>query len=879
MTGDSRAEEVFAQFLARQDAGEALSFEDWVKDLPQLEPELRALRRRWESFSPVLERLRGAPSAGDERAAELLRRLTGRSPAGSRFEERGEIGHGGMGVVLRVWDPELERELALKVTRDDAGDEHRAWKRTERFLEEARIAGQLQHPGIVPVHELGLDQRGRVYYTMPLIQGDDLEHVFECVRRGEGSWTRLRALGFLLRVCETMAYAHARGVVHGDLKPANVRVGLFGEVYVMDWGLARVVGGPATGPGPADESHGTSPGLPARGVPAPSRLAGTPAYLAPERLLAPALPPDPRDDVYAVGAMLYRLLAGRPPHAEALDGARDLDELRAAVGRAPRPLHELARDIPPELVSIAARALASRSERYAGMEELAADLCAFLENRVVRAHATGALVELEKWVARNRGMAAALLGVCVSVTLGALVSCVLFLSARAEKERVLRLADLKRHDELVERAGTLWPALPQRARDFELWLVEARDLMRRLPLHRATLDELRLEARVSAEGVHEFGTPEARWQHSALAELVGALEALGRPGTGLLADLERRLAFARTVEERTVTGPGARAAWERAQRSIADAGECPAYAGLWLAPQLGLVPLGPDPGSGLWEFAHLESGVPPARGGDGRLALAPESAIVLVLVPAGEFLMGAQAEDPGLPNHAREAFANEGPPHEVALEPFFLSKHELTQAQWLRLAGASPSTYAPGPDDAAAEHPVTLMHPVETVGRGECLRVLSERALDLPTEAQWEYAARAGTSSSWWTGPDPRSLQGAANLADQAVVRAGGEWPQIEPWLDDGYYRHAPVDALRANPFGLHHVHGNVWEWCRDDFGSYTEPVRAGDGLRLVPPGLPVGRGGGYVNNAAYCRSSLRDSRPDAPHVLFGVRPARRVDP
>jgi formylglycine-generating enzyme required for sulfatase activity len=111
-------------------------------------------------------------------------------------------------------------------------------------------------------------------------------------------------------------------------------------------------------------------------------------------------------------------------------------------------------------------------------------------------------------------------------------------------------------------------------------------------------------------------------------------------------------------------------------------------------------------------------------------------------------------------------------------------------------------------------------------------------------------------------------------------VRAGGEWPQIERWLDDGFFRHGPISALRANPFGLHHVHGNVWEWCLDDFGPYTDPVREGDGLRQpAQPGLPVGRGGGYVNNAAYCRVSLRDSRPDAPHNLFGVRPARRVDP
>jgi formylglycine-generating enzyme required for sulfatase activity len=170
-----------------------------------------------------------------------------------------------------------------------------------------------------------------------------------------------------------------------------------------------------------------------------------------------------------------------------------------------------------------------------------------------------------------------------------------------------------------------------------------------------------------------------------------------------------------------------------------------------------------------------------------------------------------------------------------------------------------------------------LNEPDEEVA-GEQIDLL-RLALELPTEAQWERAARAGTQMPWWTGPVPLSLQGAANLADLSVERAGGQWPQIERWLDDGFYRHGPVDLLRANPFGLHGVHGNVWEGCRDDFGAYELAARAGDGLRTdAPPGLAVGRGGGFVNNAAYCRDSLRDARPDAPHALFGLRPARALE-
>ena len=103
-----------------------------------------------------------------------------------------------------------------------------------RFLEEAQVTGQLDHPGIVPVHELGLDDEGRVFFTMKRVHGRDLATVFDLVRKGEEGWTLTRAIGVMLKVCEAMAYAHDKGVVHRDLKPANVMVGRFGEVYVMD---------------------------------------------------------------------------------------------------------------------------------------------------------------------------------------------------------------------------------------------------------------------------------------------------------------------------------------------------------------------------------------------------------------------------------------------------------------------------------------------------------------------------------------------------------------------------------------------------------------------------------------------------------------------
>ena len=147
-----------------------------------------------------------------------------------------------MGAILKVWDEDLRRHLAMKVVigrgeNASAGDDPRPDPmQIARFLEEAQVTGQLDHPGIVPVHELGLDSNGRAFFTMKLVQGRDLEAIFDLVFEAKEGWNETRALGVILKVCEAMAYAHAKCVIHRDLKPANIMVGDYGEVFVMDWG-------------------------------------------------------------------------------------------------------------------------------------------------------------------------------------------------------------------------------------------------------------------------------------------------------------------------------------------------------------------------------------------------------------------------------------------------------------------------------------------------------------------------------------------------------------------------------------------------------------------------------------------------------------------
>jgi WD40 repeat protein/serine/threonine protein kinase len=388
-----------------------------------------------------------------ERAAleARIEKLVGQIDTRSRYEELDEIGRGGMGRVLRVLDKDLGRELAMKVTdapmtSSPSSEGHVISHAVlSRFLAEAQVTGQLDHPGIVPVHELGVDHEGRLYFTMRLVPGRDLRTVFELVRTGQEDWTVTRALNVLSRVCDAMAYAHAKGVIHRDLKPANVMVGRFGEVYVMDWGLARVIGqedrrdlrlktGLATGTFETARGRETDSASDDAIHTMEGTVVGTPVYMSPEQARGETDDLDARTDVYAVGAMLYHLLAGQMPYAPPGAQLSPRSVLLALLKGAPEPLHRVNPDVAPELVAICEKAMArERSRRYTDMSELAEELRAYLEHRVVSAYKTGPVAELGKWVARNRSLAAALTAVALVLVAG--LGAALVLRQQAENER------------------------------------------------------------------------------------------------------------------------------------------------------------------------------------------------------------------------------------------------------------------------------------------------------------------------------------------------------------------------------------------------------------------------------------------------------------
>lgn len=373
----------------------------------------------------------------------------------------------------------------------------------------------------------------------------------------------------------------------------------------------------------------------------------------------------------------------------------------------------------------------------------------------------------------------------------------------------------------------------------------------------------RLEGRLSWRFSGESAASLA-WRHDVQESLVRDLSEF-RGAHGLLADVRERLARAESIEGRTVTA--FRAEWDAVLKRL---DEDDRFETLALRPQVGLIPMGPG-ATGLEEFLHLES-----HADDEPSAVPAESGemgvgVVLVLVPGGAFDMGAQASSEGAAQFDTAAQADESPVLSHRVAPFLVSKYELTQGQWARIRGeAGPSFYRAGDSDGQRE--ITQRHPVESVTWNECVRVLGRVGLELPSEIQWEYAARAGRATPWSTGSEVASLAGSANIADSGSARSYPPGWEYETSLDDGFPIHAPVGSFAPNAFGLHDVHGNVYEWCRDVYTPYGGAPPSRPGSRTSRE-RRVYRGGSFYDRASAVRSSARyRDAPDVRRFNLGVR-------
>jgi len=358
-----------------------------------------------EGRSALLEQLgrtrtpAGDPAAGSMEPGTIVDERPG------RYILKGVIGRGGQSVVHLAMDQSLGRPVAFKQPIGDPAPEPVTpglSSREVRFVREARITAQLDHPGIAPVHEIGRRKDGSLYATQKLIRGRTLSAELSAC---SGPEARLALLPGLLGACQAVAFAHARGVIHRDLKPMNIMVGEMGEVVVLDWGLARARG-EASGESPSHDAPVEAPLEPSHD-PEETRagaIIGTPHYMSPEQALGEVGSVDERSDVWGLGVILYELLTGVRP----FQGESSQAVLKAVAAGSVAPVRRILPAAPVELAAVAERALSrDPARRYANAGELADELSRFLTGRLVAAHTYSTSDLVRRWLRRHAALVTA----------------------------------------------------------------------------------------------------------------------------------------------------------------------------------------------------------------------------------------------------------------------------------------------------------------------------------------------------------------------------------------------------------------------------------------------------------------------------------------
>ncbi len=757
-----------------------------------------------------------------------------------RFEVTGLLGVGGMGQVLEGYDPDLDRAVAIKLFDPGGRSSGGAF---QLALEEARIAAQLEHPNIVPVYEIGEGENGEVFFVMRRVGGQSLGSVLKGLRAGDtvlrAHWSRHRLLGAFVSLCNAVAYAHRLGVVHRDIKPGNVMLGSFGEVQLLDWGVAHRV----------DDALGRKSD-PGRGI------VGTPGYISPEQVIAPDDDVDLRADVWSLGVLLYEMLTLRPAYGGRTP-TRRLESVVVEDIADPRERAPEAR-IPEEVALICLQALAREpSDRHAGADLLAMDVERFLDGSRQRQRALEHLDEAaELWMKHAQ----------LEAHRGVLMERERKLAASTEP-----WAPLSEKRLLLAVRQELTHIEPDRAALFARSVGSAERALSQDPDNRDARAFLAmaywtrfLEAEEAGDVVRQ------RYLAERVAEYDDGFLTRVRVGTGAL-----------TLQ---TDPPGAEVVCRRVDRETLP----------WSLGEptpLGVTPLHEVPlemGSYVLTLKHPEhadttypvfigrgghwtSGVRPVG-----LAPARPAAEGFVYVPAGAFLLGGdpKAQD-AAPREERwvDAFEISALPVTMGEYCEFINSlaasdpeaawrrsprqdmgvHESGGQYWERPAAGGPFVV---PERDRDGDPWDENWPVMGISWHDAKAYVAWRSerdgvtWQLPTEAQWEKAARGvdGRIFPWGDELDP-------SLCAMRTSFPGRPQPRPVGMFDSD-----------RSVYGVRDLAGGIRDWCRER--SYL-----GDSARR-----PV-RGGSWDSEAAYCRGAHRTGYiPTYVGSSFGFRLVRELE-